>query len=73
MTAPERPGAGAILATQLGILALTLLLAIPTSLRPRRPRSDSALDEPAPTFDADDEFESEFGADPSSAPTGGRS
>ena len=73
VTAPERPGAGAILATQLGILALTLLLAIPTSLRPRRPRSDSALDEPAPTFDADDEFESEFGADPSSAPTGGRS
>ena len=59
--------------TQLGILTLTLLLAIPTSLRPRRPRSDSVLDEPAPTFEADDEFESEFGADPSGAPTGGRS
>ncbi|NHF62869.1 glycosyltransferase [Microcella pacifica] len=71
--APERPGAGAILVTQLGILTLTLLLAIPTSLRPRRPRSDSVLDEPAPTFEADDEFESEFGADPSGAPTGGRS
>ncbi|MER3388701.1 MAG: glycosyltransferase [Microcella sp.] len=71
--AAERPGAVVILATQLGILALTLLLAIPTSLRPRRPRSDSALDEPAPTFEVDNEFESEFGADPSGAPTGGRS
>lgn len=71
--AADRPVAGAILVTQLGILTLTLLLAIPTSLRPRRPRSDSVLDEPAPTFEADDEFESEFGADPSGAPTGGRS
>ena len=71
--ATERPAAGGILATQLGILTLTLLLAIPTSLRPRRPRSDSALDEPAPTFEADDEFESEFGADPSGTATGGRS
>jgi hypothetical protein len=62
-----------ILSIQLGILALTLLLAIPTSLRPRRPRSDSALDEPAPTFETDGEFENEFGDDPSAAPRGGRS
>jgi hypothetical protein len=44
-----------ILGVQLGILALTLLLAVPTSLRPRRARVNSGVDEgPAATFEAGD-------------------
>jgi hypothetical protein len=55
--APPRPGStGLILGVQLGILTLTLLLAVPTSLRPRRPRVDSGVDEgPAATFEAGDD------------------
>ncbi|MBX9472756.1 glycosyltransferase [Microcella sp.] len=45
-----------ILGVQLSILALTLLLAAPTSLRARRPRVDSGVDEgPAATFEAGDD------------------
>ncbi len=53
---PARPASTAvILGVQLGILALTLLLAVPTSLRPRRARADSGVDEgPAATFEAGD-------------------
>jgi hypothetical protein len=48
----------ALLATQLGILALTLLLALPTSFTPRRRRTDVTSDvsadrAPTPTFEAD--------------------
>jgi hypothetical protein len=57
--APDQPFASsALLATQLGILALTLLIALPTSFTPRRRRADVASDvsadrAPAPTFEAD--------------------
>ncbi len=56
---PERPASSAIvLAVQLGILALTLLLAVPTSLRPRRARADLRADDtPASTFEAGDDDE----------------
>ncbi|UYN82551.1 MAG: glycosyltransferase [Microcella sp.] len=56
---PARPAStAAILGVQLGILALTLLLAVPTSLGPRRARTDSAVDEgPATTFEAGDDDE----------------
>ena len=50
--------APAVLAVQLGILVLTLLIAIPTGRRPRRVRSDEggADDEPAARFqEADDD------------------
>lgn len=52
---PERhPLSGTVLAVQLGVLALTLLLAVPTSIRPRRERSaDGTIDDPAVTFDED--------------------
>lgn len=47
-----------VLGVQLSILALTLLLALPTSLRPRRSRADiSADDGPATTFEAGDDDE----------------
>jgi len=54
--APARPATtSVILGVQLGILALTLLLAVPTTLRPRRSRADSGVDEgPAATFEAGD-------------------
>ncbi|WAB84014.1 glycosyltransferase [Microcella daejeonensis] len=43
--------APAVLLGQLGILALTLLLAIPTGRRPRRARTDEgSIDDPATTF-----------------------
>lgn len=56
---PVRPATTtAILGVQLGILALTLLLAVPTSLGPRRARTESAVDEgPATTFEAGDDDE----------------
>lgn len=45
-----------ILAGQLGILALTLLLAVPTGPRPRRVRAeDGTIDDPATTFDPEDD------------------
>ncbi|MFN4003063.1 MAG: glycosyltransferase family 2 protein, partial [Microcella sp.] len=48
----------AVLTAQLVILGLTLLLAVPTSLRPRRARTDAhADDSPAPTFEAGDDDE----------------
>ncbi|RZT58069.1 GT2 family glycosyltransferase [Microcella alkaliphila] len=52
---PEpHPLAGTVLAVQLGVLALTVLLAVPTSIRPRRERSaDGTIDDPAATFDED--------------------
>lgn len=55
--AAERPASSpVVLAVQLGILALTLLLAVPTSLRPRRARADLRADEtPATTFEAGDD------------------
>ncbi|MBA4246794.1 MAG: glycosyltransferase family 2 protein [Microbacterium sp.] len=47
-----------VLAVQGGILALTLLLAIPTSLRPRRRSDQLATDEgPAATFEVGDDDE----------------
>jgi hypothetical protein len=54
-----RPASSSVvLVVQLGILALTLLLAIPTSLRPRRNRDDLAADEgPAATFEVSDDDE----------------
>jgi len=54
---PDRPlSTPVVLGVQLGILALTLLLALPTSLRPRRARSDARPDEgPAATFEAGDD------------------
>jgi hypothetical protein len=57
--APDLPFASsALLATQLGILALTLLIALPTSFTPRRRRADVTSDvtadqAPSPTFEAD--------------------
>jgi GT2 family glycosyltransferase len=51
-------GATIVLGVQLGILALTLLLAVPTSVRPRRRLSDLNTDEgPAATFEAGDDDE----------------
>lgn len=45
-----------ILAGQLGILALTLLLAVPTGPRPRRVRAeDGTIDDPATTFSEDED------------------
>lgn len=45
-----------ILAGQLGILALTLLLAVPTGHRPRRVRAeDGTIDDPATTFSEDED------------------
>ncbi|MBA8846437.1 hypothetical protein FHX53_000001, partial [Yonghaparkia alkaliphila] len=45
-----------ILVGQLGILALTLLLAAPTGPRPRRMRAeDGTIDDPATTFDPEDD------------------
>jgi hypothetical protein len=57
--AVARPASSSIvLGVQLSILALTLLLAIPTSLRPRRGRDDLATnDGPAATFEAGDDDE----------------
>ena len=57
--AVARPASSSVvLGVQLGILALTLLLAIPTSLRPRRGRDDLAADEgPAATFEVSDDDE----------------
>ncbi|WP_169079726.1 glycosyltransferase [Microcella alkalica] len=44
------------LAAQLGILALTLLLAVPTGRRPRRVRAEhGTIDDPATTFAEDDD------------------
>ena len=41
---------------QLGILALTLLLAVPTGRRPRRVRAEhGTIDDPATTFAEDDD------------------
>jgi len=55
-TAARPPSTPIVLGVQLGILALTLLLALPTSLRPRRSRSDGRADDsPAPTFEAGDD------------------
>lgn len=55
--ATARPAStSVILFVQLGILALTLLLAMPTNLRPRRAHVDSGVDEgPAPTFEPGDD------------------
>lgn len=55
--APGIPAtAPAVLLGQLGILALTLLVAIPTGRRPRRARSDEgSIDDPATTFAEDDD------------------
>ncbi len=57
--APARPASSSIvLAVQLGILGLTLLLAVPTTLRPRRGRDDRAADDgPAATFEVSDDDE----------------
>jgi len=56
VTAARPPSTPIVLGVQLGILALTLLLALPTSLRPRRSRSDGRADDsPAPTFEAGDD------------------
>ena len=56
---PGRPVSSPIvLGVQLGILALTLLIALPTSLRPRRSRAElQANDGPAKTFEAGDDDE----------------
>ncbi len=56
---PDRPVSSPIvLGVQLGILALTLLLAMPTSLRPRRSRADLRPDDaPAATFEPGDDDE----------------
>jgi hypothetical protein len=48
----DRPASSTVvLAVQLSILGLTLLLAVPTSLRPRRPAERPDPDGPAATFD----------------------
>ncbi|WP_439565155.1 glycosyltransferase [Microcella sp.] len=54
---PERPASSAVvLGVQLTVLALTLLLALPTTLRPRRTRTAARPDEgPATTFEAGDD------------------
>jgi len=47
-----RPASSAlVLGVQLGILGLTLLLAVPTTFRPRRPADRTDPDGPASTFD----------------------
>ena len=55
----SRPaGSSVVLAVQLGILALTVLLAVPTSLRARRRHDDASADDgPAATFEAGDDDE----------------
>ncbi|MBB5618542.1 glycosyltransferase [Microcella frigidaquae] len=45
------PSSGVLLGVQLGILGLTLLLAVPTSIRPRRPAERTDPDGPAATFE----------------------
>lgn len=59
VTTAERPlSSPIVLGVQLGILALTLLLALPTSLRPRRSRAELRPDDgPAATFEAGDDDE----------------
>lgn len=47
------PGSAVVLGVQLSILALTLLLAVPTTLRPRRPRDEAEPTAPTATFDAE--------------------
>lgn len=48
----DHPLTGTVLAAQLTVLAMTALLAVPTSLRPRRERgTDGTIDDPASTFD----------------------
>jgi len=47
------PGGGVVLAVQLSILALTLLLAVPTSLRPRRRAEPTEAEGPTATFEAE--------------------
>lgn len=55
-TAVRPPSTPVVLGVQLGILALTLLLALPTTLRPRRPRAEQRADDaPAATFEAGDD------------------
>lgn len=55
----DRPVSSAVvLGVQAGILALTLLIALPTSLRPRRSRAELRPDDaPAATFDTGDDDE----------------
>ncbi|MDX2025776.1 glycosyltransferase family 2 protein [Microcella sp.] len=51
-------GSSLVLAVQLGIVGLTLLLAVPTTLRPRRRHDDAAGDDgPAATFEVGDDDE----------------
>ena len=47
------PGSGVVLGVQLSILALTLLLAVPTSFRPRRPAEPTEAEGPTATFEAE--------------------